>query len=72
MIDMHKTLCFYQAFGGYANYFDRVWYNCPRCARDEKNKLCVYYRPVTIYFLDILPDNPMPKKSDLSPESTEN
>jgi hypothetical protein len=48
------TVCFYKAFGGYANYYDKVWYNCPICKNDEKNKECKYYIPVTICIFNVI------------------
>jgi hypothetical protein len=50
------TICFYQAFGGYANYYNQVWHNCPKCIPDEKNKQCIYYKGVTIYTFNVLPE----------------
>ena len=50
---MKKTACFYKIFGGYANYTDKVWYNCPKCLEDDKNKECKYYVPVMMFYFEV-------------------
>jgi hypothetical protein len=50
---MKINRCFYQIFGGFADWFDRFRYNCPRCVSDSLNRQCKYYCPVTVILLDV-------------------
>jgi hypothetical protein len=49
--------CFYRVFGGYADYSDRVWYNCPECKLDDLNKGCKHYYPISLIVIDVRDKN---------------
>ena len=46
--------CVYQVFGGYANWSDKLEYNCPSCIPDSLNLRCKYYRPVALVMLSVV------------------
>ena len=61
-----KRRCFYQVFGGSADFWDRR-YDCPKCLPDDLNIECRHYKPVSLFVFEV----PERKRESIEEELTE-